>query len=374
MMSWTRQTPLDGLPRSPTEELWTYDAGDGREPLACPMRVRVGKPLDVLGLKGTDLSDVRDYATGLSETARRLYGSGDGRPIAACPACRTSTEQAVEGLSVFGISYRRCRACGHAFVGKQPGTEALSAVFAASESLSATYTDLDAAERRIRDIVMPKLSWVTDLYASRLGRPPASGVDVGAGGGHFVAGARRHGLAAQGFEISASSRAFARAAFDLALRDDDFLSAPPEPVDVVTLWGLLEYTPEPRRFLEAARRWLRPDAGLLIVEVPRYDAVSTVVQASPTSWVARHMDPTSHVNCFSDASLATALVETGYRPVAAWYFGLDAYELLVQAALRLGDDGAFDRLADLIPALQQAFDQGRQCDDLIIAAVPTPVP
>lgn len=374
MSRWTRRTPLDGIPRSPTEELWTYDPGDGGPQLACPMRIHVGKQLDVLGLKGTDLAEIRDYAAGLADTARRLYGTGDRRLLIACPACGTPTVGAAEGLSVFDIPYRRCRTCGHAFVGEQPSVEVLSAVFADSESLSATYTDRDAAERRIRDIVLPKLDWVSDLYADRLGRPPASVVDVGAGGGHFVAGARHRGLEAQGFEISASSRAFARHAFDLGLRDDDFLSAPAEPVDVVTLWGLLEYTPEPRRMLEAARRWLTPDDGLLIVEVPRYDAVSTVAQASRPSWVARHMDPTSHVNCFSDASLATALVESGFAPVAAWYFGLDAYELLVQVALRLGDDRALDRLADLIPALQQAFDQGRQCDDLIIAAVPTPAP
>jgi len=82
------------------------------------------------------------------------------------------------------------------------------------------------------------------------------------------------------------------------------------------------------------------------------------------------MDPTSHMNAFSDASLATALVETGFRPVAVWYFGMDVYEFLVQAALRLDDKRVLAELADFIPPLQASLDHGRQCDDLVIAACP----
>jgi hypothetical protein len=86
--------------------------------------------------------------------------------------------------------------------------------------------------------------------------------------------------------------------------------------------------------------------------------------------VARHLDPTSHVNCFSDASLATALVTTGFKPVAAWYFGMDVYELVVQLALQLGDPSAVERLAPWIPELQASLDAARLCDDVIVAALP----
>jgi hypothetical protein len=63
-------------------------------------------------------------------------------------------------------------------------------------------------------------------------------------------------------------------------------------------------------------------------------------------------------------------METGFRPVAAWYFGMDFYEFLVQAALRLDEPRVLAELADLIPTLQASLDQGRQCDDLVIAARP----
>jgi hypothetical protein len=92
-----------------------------------------------------------------------------------------------------------------------------------------------------------------------------------------------------------------------------------------------------------------------------------MVQAQEGAVVARHMDPTSHVNAFSDESLCTALVEEGFAPVAAWYFGMDAWEFVVQAALRAGGE-LVPQLADTIPTLQRAVDRGRQCDDIVVGA------
>jgi SAM-dependent methyltransferase len=184
-----------------------------------------------------------------------------------------------------------------------------------------------------------------------------------------VAGARRHGLKAEGFEKSRASRAFAKEAFGLDLRSDDFTRANLAPADIVTFWGLLEYLQEPRKFLAAARRAVAPD-GMLVVEVPRADALGTRVQAVEGAIIARHMDPTSHVNAFSDESLCTALVEEGFAPVAAWYFGMDAYEALVQAALRSDRPALVSALSSWTPALQQTADLGRQCDDIVVAALP----
>src|SRR5439155_16173654 len=235
-----------------------------------------------------------------------------------------------------------------------------------------TYTDTERLELRLAQIVKPKLDWTIETYRRQYGREPRSVLDVGAGGGHFVATCRRAGLDAEGYEVSRASRRFAQKAFGIDLRDADFLAdADGPPGDVVPFWGLLEYTPGPRRFLGAGRRRLDTH-GLLITEVPRFDCLGSAVQRECQETVARHLDPTSHVNCFSDESLVTALLRSALRPAAAWYFGMDAYELLVQVALRLEHDGVLERLADLIPSLQACFDAARVCDDIIVAAVPSP--
>jgi SAM-dependent methyltransferase len=343
----------------------TWSLADGTR---LELDITAGKPLDVLALKGSSLDDVRSYSKELEETAARLYPADAPREtIASCPCCEHPSADAPEVLVVYGIGYARCPNCGHAFVREQPGGDGLAEHFSESEELSGEYTDAAAAEGRIEQIVAPKLEWVLDVFRRQLDREPGTLVDVGAGGGHFVAGAQRAGVDAQGFEISRASRAFAAEVFDVELRDEDFLESEVT-ADLITFWGLLEYTPRPRDFLAAARRALGDD-GLLVVEVPRFDCLGTAAQARFPDTVARHLDPTSHVNCFSDTSLATALDASGFRPVAAWYFGMDAYELAVQLALRLGEE-RLSELVELLLPMQQSLDEARYCDDLVVAAVP----
>lgn len=366
-----RLAPLDGVPAAQQAEQWIYRPARGGGERRFDVVVDVGKPFDVLGLKGAGLAEIRAYDASLRKMARRLYDdAAPRRTLHRCPACDAETGAASEALRVFGVPYHRCQACGHVFVLSQPAQAALDAVFAHSADHSSAYVDAATAERRITEIIMPKIAWTLAAYERQHGRRPARAIDVGAGGGHFVAGLQRSGIAGEGYELSAASRAFAAKTFGIALRAEDFLAAPAEPRDLMTFWGLLEYTPQPRRFLEAARRHLDPVSGLLVVEVPRANAISTAAQSIDGAVVARHMDPTSHVNCFTDSSLATALVECGFAPVAAWYFGMDAYELVIQSALRADDADLVARLADMIPAVQQSLDQGRQCDDLVMAAVP----
>lgn len=364
---WMKQTPLDSVPRERLLETWSFRG------LQYPIDVTVGKRLDVLSLKGSSTDEVRRYAAFLKSVSDRLYSPGaPGRLVEVCPCCNRATGDARVAMRVFSGIYVQCRQCGHAFVRDQPSMEALNDLFQESAGHSAEYTDADhdAQTLRVQQISKPKLDWAVTQFSRLFGRTPASAIDVGAGGGHFVAAAREQGLDAVGYEKSAPSRTFARKAFGIDLVDADFLTADGVSPDLLTFWGLLEYVPEPRRFLSAARKRLQGHQGMLIVEVPRFNCVGTAAQSMDGAVVARHMDPTSHVNCFTDASLCTALVQEGFKPVAAWYFGMDAYELLIQASLNLHGDATLESLAGMVNPIQAALDGGRQCDDLIVAAVP----
>ena len=369
MSRWYRTVPFSSDREARRVERWEYRPARGAA-RTFEVAVQAGKPLDVLGLKGTDLTEIRDYAELLQRTARELYGPSSGATDQrACPACLSELKSSTTELHVFGVPYVRCAECGHVTVGRRPDAAALARVFAESDQHSSVYVDRAALETRMKQIIAPKLDWSMEHYRRRYGRAPARVLDVGAGAGHFLAGAERRGVGVEGFEKSRASRAFAKEVFGLELRSDDFTAAKVELADVVTFWGLLEYLQEPRGFLAAARRAIAAD-GMLIVEVPRGDALGTRVQAQVGAIVARHMDPTTHVNAFSDESICTALVEEGFGPVAAWYFGMDIYEALVQEALRQNDPEFLEGTAGLIPLLQEAADFGRQCDDVVIAAVP----
>jgi len=371
MKTWSRMTSLGGPPRSQYRETWEYrDAGS--ETVSFDVDVTIGKPLDVLGLKGASLDETREFSRFLQRSADVLYAPGVARrEVSNCPCCEAETDRAAVAISVFGVQYKQCWQCGHAFVGAQPAPEALSEVFAESEEYAALYTDTDSLELRLAQVVTPKLDWVLEAFRTHRGREPHSVLDVGAGGGHFVEVCRRTGLRAEGYEMSTPSRRFASEVFDIQLLDQDFLQAgAADGFDVITFWGLLEYTPEPKGFLHAAHKVLESSGGMLVVEVPRFDCLGTAVQREYPSTVARHMDPTSHMNCFTDESLATALLLTGFGPVAAWYYGLDVYEVLIQLALNLNDHEFMRNMAQIIPGLQASLDSAKLCDDLIVAAFP----
>jgi 2-polyprenyl-3-methyl-5-hydroxy-6-metoxy-1,4-benzoquinol methylase len=370
-MKWFRTTPFSADQETLRQEKWQCQREDGAV-FDFDVNVRSGKALDVLALKGLNLAELRGYAEFLQKTAHQLYGSNlPLRKITHCPCCETETGNSNDqALSVFGIKYSRCRKCGHIFVQDQPTNEAHQKLFSESGLHSATYADKDALELRLRQVVAPKLDWCIAQYSNlHKGKSPSAVLDVGAGGGHFLAVAARSGISAEGFELSKSSRDFARENFGLSLNDGDFLNADLAPVDLVTFWGLLEYVCDPAPFLEKARETLCP-GGMLVVEVPRADALGTVVQSLPDSVVARHMDPTSHIQAFSDESLMTLLLRSGFKPIAVWYFAMDIYEVLVQAAVRLNNASVLESMAELIPKLQESVDLGRQCDDIIVAAVP----
>ncbi len=369
MTNWFRQIPFSADHSSQWRERWEYSP-NGITERSFDVCVKAGKSLDILSLKGRDLNEVCKYSDLLKKSALKLYNkSANARTLHECPICHAVLDNAAVELTVFDVPYVRCKRCGHVCVSAPPAGEVLDDLFTESEDHSSTYIDRRALEIRMAQIVVPKIDWCREIFSSRAGRLPGSVIDVGAGGGHFLAGALRCGMTVEGFELSRTSRNFAFEAFDLHLRDDDFLTSSCGPTDLVTFWGLLEYVLRPRDFIAAARKKLSPD-GMLVIEVPRVDALGTLVQAMENAVVARHMDPTSHINGFSDESICTVLVEEGFAPVAAWYFGMDAYELCIQIALRSGGVGSFAMLAQFIPVVQQALDRGRQCDDIIIAAVP----
>jgi SAM-dependent methyltransferase len=372
MKRWTRTRDL-ALPAGGSgSEIWSLHDGE-RQLVSFPMRVRLGKPFDVLKMKGHSTAHFHSSITPLRAAIEKLYASGTPRRLmTSCPCCGWDTINATAFARIQGVDYRCCLNCRHVFIREQPTAEALMRMFIENDAYAGDYTSKEQIEQRLTEIVQPKLDWVLSEYRAHFGGELSSIVDVGAGGGHFVACCRKSGIAAEGYEINNAACSFAKTTLGVELRREDVLTATIEngAVGAVTCWGVLEYTPEPAQFVSAARRALSKDDGLLIVEVPRADAFGSVVQAQFPNSVWRHLSPASHMNIYSDASIATLLYENGFRPISAWYFGMDFYELLCQVAVALDDDRILDELSSLVAPMQASLDAAEFVDDLIIAAVP----
>ncbi|MEI6437685.1 MAG: class I SAM-dependent methyltransferase [Candidatus Omnitrophota bacterium] len=140
---------------------------------------------------------------------------------------------------------------------------------------------------------------------------PAKGrvLDVGTAGGSFLAVARRRGWETAGCEPNRWLCSWAGShyglavtpgtIFDMRLADASF--------DLVTLWDVLEHTPDPRRVLQECRRVLKP-GGILVVNYPDIG-----------SWIARMMGRrwvfllSVHLYYFDRVTIRRLLKETGFE-------------------------------------------------------------
>jgi 2-polyprenyl-3-methyl-5-hydroxy-6-metoxy-1,4-benzoquinol methylase len=102
-------------------------------------------------------------------------------------------------------------------------------------------------------------------------KPSGKVLDIGCGMGYFLLACRDAGYDVEGMDLSADSAGYVRSEMKIpvAVGTIDGIDFPPESFDVVTMWHFLEHTPDPRLYLQKARRWLKRD-GTLVVDVPNY--------------------------------------------------------------------------------------------------------
>ena len=136
-------------------------------------------------------------------------------------------------------------------------------------------------------------------------------LDVGTAGGSFLAVAKQAGWDVAGCEPNRWMCDWANqhyglhvvpgTVFDMKLATDSF--------DVVTLWDVLEHTPDPRASLAECKRVLK-QSGLLVVNYP--DIESLVSRLMGRRWVFLL---SVHLYYFTGKTLPRMLAELGFRVV-----------------------------------------------------------
>lgn len=368
-MPWSRTLPLE-LSDDRSGERWIRENGHGGTDTFA-LDVTLGKKTDLLGLKEGVVSTLKDQQEHFRTSRTEIYGKPGRVKVESCPVCQASSEGSRFQVEIYGARYHQCPQCSHVYVIERPSEASINQFYLSDVNYAATYTDRKRAESRLQTIAVPWVEWMVETFRKARGRDPRRIVDVGSGAGHFVEACRRAGYEADGVELSESSREFARTVWGFELDGRDFLESWEafEGADVVTFWGLLEHTPNPGEILQAAGRALSKD-GMVIAKVPRWDSLSSAVQRVRTEQIIRHLDPMGHIMCFTDASAAELYCRNGFAPTAAWYYGMDLYETLMQVATQADSSEVLTATGELQMEVQQLLDQARFSDGIVLAGVP----
>jgi SAM-dependent methyltransferase len=145
-----------------------------------------------------------------------------------------------------------------------------------------------------------------------LARPGGKRVlDVGAAGGSFLAEARKRGYEPLGCEPSAWMCRFAKEHYGLDIHAGTIFDAPvaESSLDLLTLFDVIEHTPDPRAVLARAHGLLKP-GGVLGITYPDYGSLAA--RAMGRRWVFLL---TVHLYYFTRASMGDLLRRCGFDVV-----------------------------------------------------------
>ena len=146
----------------------------------------------------------------------------------------------------------------------------------------------------------------------RMAKPTGKRVlDVGAAGGSFLFTARERGYEPHGCEPSTWMCNFAKEHYGLDLFPGTIFDIPlaPGSVDLLTLFDVIEHTPDPQAVLRRAYELLTPD-GVLAMSYPDYGSLAARMLGSRWPFLL-----TVHLYYFTPATMTAILRRTGFEPL-----------------------------------------------------------
>ena len=238
-----------------------------------------------------------------------------------CYICGSANSKTVS--SFYGIKYQMCLNCSHVYANKRLSEDKLTEYYSENQIYSTnTYANKELIKIREK-VFKEKIHFVKKFTKKK------NWLDIGSADGASVLAAIKEGFLCKGIEISETSRKFAKKYHNINLYSDSLTSFEKinkKKWDVISFFGVLEHLPDPISALKTSYRLLN-DNGLVVIEVPNYQSVSSYVQEL-SGLADRHLVPYTHIMMFTENSIKYALKKTGFESIAFWYYGMDMIELL----------------------------------------------
>ncbi len=282
-----------------------------------------------------------------------------------CPACATG--DAVPWCYVNGFSYVKCQTCDLVYQNPQPSDRSLLAYYTAPE-FSYSEQNADIQQRdidlRIAHVMKKRMEFAEQFGVFN------SWLDLGCGNALMLAALKQAGIDVHGVEPSEECVRFADERLDVSIVHSDvrtFLeSSAGIEEDVVSMFGVLEHLVRPDELLKLVVDRMKDDS-LVILLVPAAECLSSFLQKLDPALRARHLCPPAHVTLWGEKSLLVLLDRCGLCAEGIWFYGQDAFELFHHLSGTLDEDEK-EKLAALLPSLQQAADELELSDEIMIAA------
>lgn len=220
--------------------------------------------------------------------------------------CRLCGSRDLQVLFMASRSARqvvRCRKDGLVFYNPQPSPAQAAALYSNEYFESEFPADLAAEQIQLAHRRLARIEREVGV---------GSLLDVGCGRGRFLAIARERGWKAAGLDVSPVAVRMAAATAGVPVYEGDLARPRPAglpPVDVVTMWDVLEHLTNPVAALAEVPRWLRP-GGLLVVQTQNVNSVTA-------AWMRRRWEQfvEFHLYHFSSRTLRLALERAGFETI-----------------------------------------------------------
>lgn len=196
----------------------------------------------------------------------------------------------------------RCRQCGLMYVNPRVKT---SCVF---EAYRAAVDELYVSQEEGRKQTFSRAFRLIERYMSG----PGKILDIGAAGGFFLQVAKEKGWEPYGVEPSRWMAEWGNKRFKVNIKPGLLCEAafPDNFFDVITMWDVLEHTPDPLAELVEARRILK-DGGIIIINFPDIGSWPAILAGSKW-WFLLSV----HLYYFSVDTIASMLKKAGFSPLS----------------------------------------------------------
>lgn len=222
-----------------------------------------------------------------------------------------------------------CASCSSWFTNPRPSANHIGAYYASEDYISHSDAHVSLVDRIYQTVRKRTLVSKGNLITQQT--PSGSLLDVGCGTGQFMMHMRGLGYHVFGVEPDSAARQKATAISQATVYPGIDSVPPRTKFDVITLWHVLEHTPNVRLALEQIRTLLRP-GGLLIIAIP--DRESWDAQHYGSSWAA--YDLPRHLNHLRRRDIRTLLRDYGMELLRVRPMWFDAYYICLLSESYLG--------------------------------------